>query len=632
MAEGEVTRRLTAIVAGDIAGYSRLVSEDEEGTLAALRAHRRELIDPKVAAYRGRIANTAGDSVLIEFPSVVEALRCMIDIQQAMGERNADVPEERRIRFRVGVNLGDVIEQEDGDLLGDGVNVAARLEGLAEPGGICLSRAARDQVRDRMDVSFEDLGEVEVKNIARPVRTFRVLLDGAGPAPASGPTHRRRGRRNFQVAAVAVSLAIIGAVLIWQEPWRTEVEAASIERMAFPLPDKPSIAVLPFSNLSDDASQDFFADGMTDDIITDISKVSGIFVIAPHSTRGYKDKDILDRSVAEELGVRYVLRGSVRRAGGQLRLTARLIDAIKGVHLWADRYDRSVEDVFQVQSELTEQVVKAMAVTLKAREQDRILQKHVTDIEAYDAFVQARRIVEVPTPSNIQKGERLFKKTIELDPEFAGGIAGLSFNHSVKARFGYGPSPQEDVSRALALARQAIKADPEFAWSHIALAGAHLANGEQDAAVDAMRQALAIQPGGYETNLFMSFYLFFAGKSALSVEYAEIADDLSRAPTYRGLFFLGMAYFQDRQYAKSEATWDRIIQSVGIVKHPAFYLFQAASQAAQDKMEAAGETVARLERINPEFRVSNFGNLKYNKSGEFRDRLIRMAIKAGIPE
>ena len=631
MANWEPNRRLAAIVAADVAGYSRLVAADEEGTLAALRSHRTELIDPKIAEFRGRIANTAGDSLLIEFPSVVEALRCAVDVQRGMLARNASIPADRRIMLRVGINLGDVIEQ-DGDLLGDGVNVAARLESLAEPGGICLSRAARDQVRDRMEILLDDMGNIDVKNIPRPIRAFRVLPEGERPKVQRIKAVNARGGFGILAVVAAAALLTLGAVLIWLEPWQTKVEAASMDRMAFTLPDKPSIAVLPFTNLSNDESQDFFADGITEDIITDISKVSGIFVVAPHSTRGYKDKDLRIGSVAEELGVRYVLRGSVRRAGGKIRVTAQLIDAIRGAHLWADRYDRDLEDVFAVQSELTRRVVKAMEVTLKAREQDRILQKHVTNIEAYDAFLQARSIVEVPTRENILKGEELFKKTIELDPSFAGGFAGLSFNHSVKARFGYTSSPQEEVEQALALARRAIEVDSEFAWSHIALAGAYLANHEQDKAVDAMRQALAIQPGGYETNLFMSFYLIFAGKSELAVKHAEIADSLSRVPTYRGLIFLGMAYFQNRQYAESEAIWEKMIKSIGVVEHDSFHVFLAATQAALNRMDAANTTVSRFLRINPDFRISNWRYLESVKSEEYRERLRKLAVRAGIPE
>ncbi len=630
MVEDRVQRRLAAILAADVVGYSRLMGVDEESTLRTLQSYR-EIIDRLIVRHEGRIFTTGGDSVLAEFASSVEAVRCAIAIQEELTVRNAELVEDRRMHFRIGINVGDVMVEGD-NLFGDGVNVAARLEGIAEAGGICISGSTFDQVKNKLSIGFEDMGAQEVKNIAEPVPAFRVLPEGERPKASPIKPSRGLGRFKIFAIAAAVFLVVIGAALIWLEPWQTKVEAASIDRMAFPLPDKPSIAVLPFTNLSDEKSQDYFADGITEDIVTDIAKVSGIFVVAPHSTRGYRGKDVKVRSIAEELGVRYVLRGSVRRAGGKIRVTAQLIDAIKGVHLWAERYDRDIEDVFAVQSELTERVVKAMAVTLKAREQDRILQKYVTNIEAYDVFVQARSIVEVPSRANILKGEELFKKTVELDPKFAGGMAGLSFNHSVKARFGFTSSRQEDVDRALELAKKAIEADPEFAWSHIALAGAHLANGAHDAAVDAMQQALAIQPGGYETNLFMAFYLYHAEKSALAVKHAEIADNLSRVPTYRGLFFLGMSYFQNRQYAKSEATWERIIKSVGVVKHPGFHILLATSQAALDKMDAAAATVARFRRINPGFRMSQWQLLETLKSVEYRNRLVRLAVKAGIPE
>ncbi|MEQ9642995.1 MAG: adenylate/guanylate cyclase domain-containing protein [Alphaproteobacteria bacterium] len=299
---------------------------------------------------------------------MIEALRCAIEVQRGMTARNATVPAERRIRFRIGINLGDIIEQ-DGDLLGDGVNVAARLEGPAEPGGICLSRAARDQVRDRLDVRLDDRGEVEVKNIARPVRVFSELADGEAPRPRA----RQRAPRLLVLTVAAVVLTILAAGgLWWWQPWVERVEPADVARMAYPLPDKPSIAVLPFGNLSDDAGQDFFAAGITDDIITDLSKVSGLFVTAAHATKSFKGKDASNREVSEALGVRYVLSGSVRRDGERVRITAQLADVLGGNHIWSNRYDRELVDVFAVQSEVTKRAVTAMEVTLKAREQDRV--------------------------------------------------------------------------------------------------------------------------------------------------------------------------------------------------------------------------------------------------------------------
>lgn len=572
-----------------------------------------------------------GDGLLAEFASVVEAVHCAVAIQQGMAQRNADTPEGRRLQFRIGVNLGDVVVQ-DGDVFGDGVNVAARLEALAEPGEVCVSRSARDQIRDKLEYGLEDWGEVEVKNIPRPVRVFRVLSDPDDVGKSVARKADAKLKSKPLVIGMLLLLTFAAGVVAWWQPWAPTFERTSVSEMKFALPDKPSIAVLPFENLSETEEQDFFADGMTDDIITDLSKISGIFVTARHSTLGYKKKAVQIHQIAQDLGVRYVLSGSVRRAGQQIRITAQLADAIKGNNLWSERYDRKVKDVFEVQSEVTNSVVKAMAVTLKARERDRVFQKYVTNIEAYDVWQQARAAVEVPIRENILKGEALFKKTIELDPKFAGGYAGLSFNHSVKARFGYGTSREEDVRQALALARQAIEVDPDFAWSHIAMAGATLANGDHDAAVDEAEKALAIQPGGYETNLFMGFYLFWAMQSARSVKHLEIVDKLNRVPAYRDLIFLGIAYTIDRQYAKAESTFLRAQKLMGTVRQAGFYIFLSAVQVAQNKMAEAKETVSRLLRVSPDARLSKFGNLRSFKSEAFRQRITDWAIKAGVPE
>ena len=322
-------RRLAAILAADVVGYSRLMEADEEATARTLGAYRK-IVDGLVADHDGRVFGSAGDSVVAEFPSPVEAVRCAVDIQRELEARNADLPEDRRMRLRIGVNLGDVIVEGD-NLLGDGVNIAARLETLADPGGICLSRSVFDQVKKQLDLGYEDLGEHEVKNIAEPVRVYRVLTDPAAAGKVIGATKPATPawKRVALAAAVVVLVGVAGAVG-WQRPWEPKVEPASVERMAFTLPDKPSIAVLPFTNMSGDPEQEYFADGMTDDLITDLSNISGLFVIARNSVFTYKGKPVKVRQVAEELGVRYVLEGSVRRAGDQVRVNAQLIDAVTG--------------------------------------------------------------------------------------------------------------------------------------------------------------------------------------------------------------------------------------------------------------------------------------------------------------
>lgn len=615
MADKRVQRRLAAIISADVVGYSRLVRDDEEGTVAAVKAAITGTFAPNIKSHGGRIFKLMGDAVLAEFPSVVDSVQCAVAVQKALSGN--------KLVFRIGINVGDVIVEGD-DIHGDGVNIAARLESLAEPGGICISGKVMEEVRVKVKLGFEDLGAQKVKNIDEPVSAYQVLLN---PDAAGSVVSKPRRMRQTVLAALAAVLIAVGAVAWWQ-PWLPSIEQASAKRMKFPLPAKPSIAVLPFTNLSNDEGQDFFAEGMTDDIITDLSKISDIFVTARHSTRGYKDNAVKSHQIAEELGVRYVLGGSVRRAGDKLRITAQLVDAIKGEHLWSERYDRKVEDVFAVQSEVTQNVVKAMAVTLKARERDRVFQKYVTNIEAYDVWQQARAAVEVPRRKNILKGEALFKKTIELDPKFAGGYAGLSFNHAVKARFGYSTSREEDVKQALALARQAIEVDSDFAWSHIALAGAYLANGNHDAAVDEAEKALAIQPGGYETNLFMGFYLYWAMQSERAIKHLETVDKLNRVPAYRDLIFLGIAYTTDRQYAKAETTLLRAQKLLGTVRHAGFYVYLSAAQVAQNKMAEAKETVSRLRRVSPDFRLSKMGNLRTFKSEAFQQQLTALAIKA----
>ena len=342
------TRRLAAILAADVAGYSRLMGADEEGTLERLKALRRELSDPKIEEHHGRIVKTTGDGLLVEFASVVDAVRCAVDVQREMAGRNAAVPAERRIEFRIGINLGDIIS-DDNDIYGDGVNVAARLEALAEPGGICVSRVVRDQVRDKLDVAFDDRGEQQVKNIARPVRVFDVRIAAETATPAPDPP----------------------------------------ARASLPLPDKPSIAVLPFQNMSGDPEQEYFVDGMVEDIITGLSRIKWLFVIARNSTFVYKGQPIDVKQVGRELGVRYVLEGSVRKAGNRVRITGQLIDTADATHVWAERYDRALDDIFALQDELTISVVGAIEPTLRQAEIERARRKRPDSLDAYDLYLRA---------------------------------------------------------------------------------------------------------------------------------------------------------------------------------------------------------------------------------------------------
>jgi TolB-like protein/class 3 adenylate cyclase len=361
-------RRLAAILAADVAGYSRLMEADEEATVRALSACR-QVIDGLVADHGGRVFGSAGDSVVAEFPSPVEAVRCAVDIQRELEAHEVDLPEDRRMRFRIGVNLGDVIVEGD-NVLGDGVNIAARLETLADAGGICLSRPVFDQIKKQRDLGYEYLGEHEVKNIAEPVRVYRVLSEPEAAGRIIGETRRaKHAWKRVALAAAVVVLIGVAAAVTWLRPWEPAVEPASVDRMAFPLPDKPSIAVLPFDNLSGDAGQDHMADGLTEDITTALSQVSSLFVIARNSTFVYKGKPVKVQRVAEDLGVRYVLEGSVQKSGDKVRIAAQLIDALTGNHLWAERYDRNMTELFALQDEITDRIVVALRIKLTEGEQ-----------------------------------------------------------------------------------------------------------------------------------------------------------------------------------------------------------------------------------------------------------------------
>ena len=428
MSSGRVERRLAAILAVDVAGYSRLMGEDEEGTLAALRAVRRELGDPKVAEHRGRIVKTTGDGLLVEFASVVDAVRCAVEMQREMIARNTAIPAERRIEFRMGINVGDIII-EDGDIFGDGVNIAARLEALAEPGGICLSAAAHEQVRDRLDLTFDDLGEQQVKNITRPVRTY------------------------------AVDLGV---------PFRAALPAAA----PLPLPDKPSIAVLPFQNMSGDPEQEYFADGIVEDIITALSRIRWLFVIARNSTFTYKGQHVDVKRVGREMGVRYVLEGSVRRGGNRVRITAQLIDAGSGAHVWADRYDRDLNDIFAVQDEITASVAAAIEPALAEAEQQRVLRKPPERLDAWEACQRGFWHFHRYAAEENRLALDFFRQAIGLDPNFA------------PARYGYALALQWDIlhfssrpflevqGAAREEAMRAVSLDDKDAMPHAVL-GAH---------------------------------------------------------------------------------------------------------------------------------------------------------------
>ena len=589
VAEERVQRRLAAILAADVVGYSRLMGEDEEGTLAALTAHLAEMIEPCITEHRGRVVKTTGDGLLAEFASVVDAVRCAVTVQDGMRERNTELPENRRIEFRIGVNLGDVIVQDD-DVFGDGVNVAARLEGLAEPGGVCISDMVHQSIRSKLDLSFDDLGSQRVKNIGDPVHAFLIRHDAPSRGPSTG------------------------------------------QGDALSLPDRPSIAVLPFDNISGDPEQEYFSDGITEDIITELSKISGLFVIARHSAFTYKGQSVTLKQVGRDLGVRYVMEGSVRKAGNRLRISAQLIDATTDHHLWAERYDRDLEDIFAVQDEVARNVASALTVALKPEEGERLSRPPTENIEAYDIFLRTRSSLWPPTRENMLSARSAYRRITEIDPSFAGGHAGQSMTHSFAVMFGHSERPEEDARLALKLADAAVALDDEFAHAYAALGLGHTVTGRFDEAIVCAQRVVELQPGDADAHLYSAFPYLFAGQAEAA--YEAITTALRLDPQYVNgpyLNVLGVACFCAGRYEEAIEAFKRNVDRGGPLAPPAL-AFRTASYSAAGHMEEAKESAQALLNFFPAFSSARFRMLHMFKNPDDTERVISALRQAGLPE
>jgi adenylate cyclase len=600
---------------------------DEEATLSALRRHRAECTDPKIAEYGGRIANTAGDSILIEFPSVVEALRCAMEIQRAMATRNRDIPQALRIQFRIGINVGDVMEQ-DGDLLGDGVNIAARIESLAAPGGISISRTVRDQVRDRMPVTLEDRGEIEVKNIARPVRVFRVLLDGEADAtPVRGPA-KYRGRIIF----VGVLVAIIAAAGLWRwQPWVSPVAlVVPVVQTAAMDAGKPSIAVLPFTNMSGDPQQEYFSDGITEDIITDLSKISGLFVVARNSSFKFRGRAVDLKRVGRELGVRYVLEGSVRRAGQTVRINAQLIDVTTGRHLWADRYDGSLADVFALQDAVTRQIVRALAVQLNALETRSLNSAEPVHPQAYDLVLRGLALLRRYTRQTVAQSRDYFQRAIALSPNYARAHADMAVSYANTLRFGWSDTPDETGRIGLFHAERALAIDDRLPVVYFAQGMILLYLNRHDEALAATRIALEIDPNYADSQAQFAFVLNYMGHPAEGLEAMRRAIRLNPLHDFNYRWVLGQSYFYLDLYREAAAAFEDVIQ-----RNPeaiAGHLMLAATYALLGRIDDAQWSAAEILTLQPGFTLREARARTPYRNPRDLDRYIDALAKAGLPQ
>ena len=594
MSEERVERRLAAILAADIAGYSRLMGRDEEGTLAALRAIRRELSDPKIAEHRGRIVKTTGDGLLVEFASVVDAVRCAIDVQRAMSTHNADVPQDVRIEYRIGVHFGDIIIDDDGDIFGDGVNIAARLEGIAEPGSVCISDDAQRQVRGKVDIAFEDIGEQTLKNIVEPIRAWRIRMGGdsigAPPEPA---------------------------------------EASPLPA----LPDKPSIAVLPFQNMSGEAEQEYFADGMVEDIITALSRFPSLFVIARNSSFTYKGKPVDIKQVGRELGVRYVLEGSVRRVGGRVRTTGQLIEAATGTHLWAEKFDGALDDIFELQDHFTKKLVGAIAPKVQQAEIERSARKPTENLDAYDYYYRGISLLQLMTAESNAEALQHFRLAIDLDPSFAAAYGLASECYRLRQNIGWARNDAEQLARGKQLASLAIEFGQDDA---VALASAAQFFGfalrDAQTADILVNQALSVNPNLFRAWQARSWTSIYLGEHERAL--AEISHAMRLNPVdpqvHQAESAMGIALLLLRRPVESLEWFGK-----ALARRPSFpsaLRFAAIAYSILDRADEAQSMMRRLQTVDLDARVSQLKSWIPLQRSEDVAVFIEGMRKAGMPE
>lgn len=624
-------RHLAAILIADVVGYSRLSEIDEEGTRFRFQRDMKEIFEPQIAEHSGRLVKTMGDGLLVEFHSVVDALRCAVDAQQQKAKMNAALPPGERLEFRIGVNLGDIIVEGE-DIHGDSVNIADRIQTLARPGGIAISGAAYDQVKSKLSVGYVSLGEQKVKSIGEPVRAYHVVLD---PAAAGSTAFARKGPRRWHVPAAIAAAAVLlltGASLWWQ-PWVLIQEPSPINRFAYPLPDKPSVAVLPFINVSGDKEHDHLTQGLTDDLITELSKVSGLFVIARHSVFAIANTPAKVQDVAAELGVHYVLEGSLQRAGSRLRINVKLIDAVTGLSLWAERYDRQYADLFAVQDDVISKIISALAVKLSEGERDQLARIPTNNLEAYDYYLRAEQ--EGVTYSDVETYCRtlsFYQKAIDLDPAFANAHAGIARVAVDVWRNDYTFLWSAAVARKIAYdaAGQALKLDPNNARAHTVLALLQLVDGRDAEAMDSANRAVAAQPNDAEAFGNLALILAHTGKHDQAIAQMEKALRLDPSPPPSFQLLAGIVFYTARENDRGIPLMEAAKTALPDAEPVHEYL--AAAYAAGGDRVGGVEAAARLLQLFPDTNLTYYSYLyDYWRDGDLQYHLTNLRA-AGIPE
>ena len=610
MAEEGFKRKLTTIFSADVVGYSRLMEDNEEATIQTLNTYRNSM-STLIEQHNGRVVDMTGDNLMAEFSSVVDAVKCAVETQKEVSERTADLPENRRMLFRIGVNLGDIVEEGE-RIYGDGVNIAARLEGLAEGGGICISGTAYDQLKNKLELGYEFLGEHSVKNIAAPVRVYKILMEPEAVGKIIG--EKRKTKRWMAVAVAAVILiGLAGWYLYFEQSKR--VEPASVKQMVYSLPDKPSIAVLPFTNLSSEKEQEYLCDGLAEGIIDGLAKSDRLFVIARNSSFTYKGKPTKIKQVAEDLGVRYVLEGSIQKAGDRVRITAQLIDALSGHHLFSERYDRQLKDILTLQDEITMKVLTAVQVKLTVGEGAIFSAKGTKNLDAYLKVLQAREYKgRTMNKERVEKAIQLCEEAIALDPEYVYAYSTLSTAYFDLVVLGASDSPIESLRRAVELGKKAVDLDESNPYAHACLAFPYMYLKKFDQAISEAEKSISLAPN-YALGYFaLGAVLVTVGRHKEAILALQKCLRLSPVPVHsRVLGALAMSYREVGQYEESIATYKKELQIAG-PDHLMAHLGMAFTYVMMGRENEARAQGAEVMRIDPEFSLEHrsFGNLLKN--------------------
>ena len=632
MATEEFKRKLTTLFSADVAGYSRLMGQDEAATVETITTYR-DVMSVLIKQHRGRVVDSPGDNLLAEFSSVVDAVQCAVSAQKEFKARNAELREDRRMEFRIGINLGDVIQEGD-RIYGDGVNIASRLEGLAAPGGICISKTAFDQIETKLPLGYEYLGEQTVKNITKPVGAYHVVME---PRVTVSDTIKEKTvktmlRPRLVLAFVVVILLIAGAVAMWNfslRPSPPPAEVVSKEATGLELPDKPSIAVLPFANIGGDPDQEYFSDGITEEIITTLSKVPALFVIARNSVFTYKGKSVKVQQVGKELGVRYVLEGSVRKAGDRVRITAQLVDTATGGHLWSERYDRNLKDIFALQDEITMKILTAVQVKLTDGEQARLYAKGAVNLDSFMKVLQGMQyFYRFNRESNIQ-ARRMFEEAITLEPKNAGAYTSLGWTYLMEVWFGPSESSGTYMERAAELAQKALALDDTLDPPHSLLGNIYLMSRQYEKAIDQAKRAVDLNPNGADVHAHLGMILNYVGRRGEAIGLLSKAIRLNPIPPNWYLFTLGDAYFLAGQHEEAVAAYKRALYSNpdDVRTHAGL----AATYSLLGREEETRAAVAEVFRLEPTFSIGYVKTLPFKNKADI-ELLIEALRKAGLPE